>query len=412
MNGLRIAAAAAAITLTSSIAPAHGPDRAPRYRVEEVTPPASLVTPCVAGIRNFAQGAINDFGVVGGNYNCYSQFDPATGLNTFTGGPFVWSSWFGGLELHDNDPTNCCSFMTSINNRNEIFGADVGPTFTGVKWSLTGGLETVFPNDPTCDVIKLDFAIAGNGRYVVGTGFRADPALPIPGLCLSEAWITRTPSGTIVTSLLSANPTDINALNVGVGVLQGTTAIRLNVVTNELRVLHTGDNLHRAITTDINDLGEVSGYVAALDPDPQPGDCQLLPADAVRWDRDDHETVLQNLPGAVSARAWGVGPKGTTVGDSGPGQYCDPQAATNERAVLWHGDKPLDLNTAIPSHLGVTLASATSVNRWGQITAFGYRDSDPKVICPIFSSDPQTGQQTVDLTPLCRHQRVFVLTPQ
>ena len=412
MKGLRLAAAVAALTLFATSVFADNRGRAPRYRLEEITPPSSMVTPCLAGYRNFAQAVINDFGVVGGNHNCYSQFDPATGTGTFIGGAFAWTYWFGGLELHDKDPTNCCSFMTSINNRNEIIGTDVGVTFTGIKWSLAGGLETIFPNDPTCDIIKLDIAIASNGRYAVGTGFRASPDLPIPGLCLNQAWITRKPSGEIVTSLLSANPTDINAFNVGVGVWQGNTAIRLNVVTNEMRILHTGDNLQRAKTIDINDLGEVGGYLENYDPDAQPGDCAPVSAVAVRWERDDRETVLQNLPGAVSGRAWGVGPNGVTVGDSGQGQYCDPQNASNERAVLWRGDKPLDLNTTIPSHLGVTLASATSINRWGQITAYGYRNADPLAICPKVSFDPETGQQTVDLTQLCRRQRVYVLTPQ
>src|SRR4051812_3256985 len=408
MNGLRFAAAAAAITLACTSAFANGPARAPRYRVEEVRPPSTMLAPCLAGYRNWSQGMINDFGVVGGNYNCFGQFDPVTGANAFIGGPFAWTSWFGGLPLQDKDPSNCCSFMTSINNRNEIFGTDVGLTLTGVKWSLAGGFETIFPHDPTCDIIQLDISVAGNGRYAVGTGFRADPNLPIPGLCLSPAWITRNPDGTIVTSLLSANPVDINSSNVGVGVWQGNTAIRLNVVTGDMRILHSGDNEQRANPTDINDLGEVSGYLATVDPNAPPGDCFPAGAQAVRWDRDDHEVELANLPGASFSRAWAVGPGGMTVSESGPGQYCEPQNATNERAVLWRGTQPLDLNTTIPAHLGVTLASATSINRWGQITAFGYRNADPLVICPKVTFDQETQRNVVDLTQRCRYQRTYV----
>lgn len=411
MIGLRIAAATAAITVTCGVALADAPNHVPRYRLEEVRPPTALVTRCLAGYGNTIQGAVNDFGVVGGNFSCTSQLDTSTGQNTSASGPFVWSSWFGALELHDDNP----AFMTSINNRNEVFGADFGATglLTGIKWSLAGGLETIFPNDPGCDVIKLDIAIAGNSRYAVGTGFRPSPDLPIPGLCLSQSWITRTPSGQILISLLSARPTDINAFNVGVGVWQENTAIRLNVVSNELRVLHSGDNLQRALATDINDGGEVSGYLSNSDPDPNPppGTCSTVSAVPLRWDRDDHETVLQNLPGAVSARAWGAGHDGTTVGDSGPGEYCEPAGATHERAVLWRGDKPLDLNSATPSHHGVTLVSASSVNRWGQLTASGYRNSDPMVLCQVTAVDPQTGQQTTSWQPVCRHQRLYVLTP-
>lgn len=404
-------AAAAAITFACSSAFAHGPARAPRYRVEEIRPPASLLSSCMANYRNFASARINDLGVVAGNFTCTSQFDPSNGSSTFAGGPFLWTAWFGGIELRDSDPATCCSFATSINNRGEVFGADVDTGFVGVKWSLSGGFEQIFPNDASCEIIKLDIAIAGNGRYAVGTGFRADPNLPVPGLCLAQSWITRAPSGEITTSMLFAEPRDINAFNTGVGVLDRNTAIRLNVVSGELRILHSGNAAQPVLTTDINDLGEVSGYLDNIDPNPQPGVCSILSSSALRWDRIDRETVLGNLPGATSSRAWQVGHDGETVGQSGPGQVCEPHNSANERAVLWRGDRPLDLNTAIPSYLGITLASATSINRRGQIVAFGYRNSDPRVICPISTFDPQTGQTTVDLSQLCRFQRLFVLTP-
>jgi uncharacterized membrane protein len=405
------AAIAAAITLACTTALAHGPARAPRYSVQEIRPPAAMLAPCLANYRNSAAARINDLGVVAGTFTCTAQFDPATGSSTLAGGPFVWSSWFGGLELRDGDPATCCSFAASINNRGEVFGSDVGPPFVGVKWSLAGGFETVFPNDPTCDIIKLDIAIAGNGRYTVGTGFRADPNLPIPGLCLAPSWITRAPSGAITTSLLNAEPRDINAFNMGVGVLERDRAIRLHVPSGALYILHTGNALEPALTTDINDLGEVSGYQDFLDPDPRPGVCPVLTSSALRWDRNDRETVLPHLPGATASRALQVGYDGETVGQSGPGQVCEPQLSTNERAVLWRGDKPLDLNTAIAPHLGVTLASAHSINRRGQIVALGHRNDDPQVICPVSVFDPQTGQTTVDVSQLCRYQRVYVLTP-
>lgn len=207
------ATAAAATFLVCATASAHGPGRATRYRVEEVKPPASLFASCLAEFRNYAQGStINDFGVVAGNLGCFSQVDPTTGQITTSGGPFVWASWFGGLALRDSDPATCCSFATKINNRGEVFGAEV-PNFVGVKWSLAGGLETVFPNDDQCEIVKLDIAIAGNGRYAVGAGLRAHPDETIPGFCLTQAWLTRTPSGTVVQEMLFAQPQDINAFN-------------------------------------------------------------------------------------------------------------------------------------------------------------------------------------------------------
>lgn len=98
--------------------------------------------------------------------------------------------------------------------------------------------------------------------------------------------------------------------------------------------------------------------------------------------------------------------------ESGPGQYCEPQSSSNERAVLWRGNKVLDLNDAIPSHLRVTLASASSINRRGQILAIGYNDDDPQPICPLQRFDPQTGERSLDFSQRCRNQRLYVLTPQ
>ena len=401
-------AATAALACASAFA--DGPGR-PRYRVEEVRPPGSLPAPCLPQYGNFMQGVINDLGIVAGNYNCHSQVDLAAGIAATVGGPFVSSSWFSTHLLPDSDPTTSGSFAASINNRGEVFGSDVGSTFVGVKWSLSGGMEAIFPNDPTCDVIKLDIAIAGNGRYAVGTGFRPSPDLPFPGFCLSPAWLTRNPDGTIVTEFLDSEPRDINVFNTAVGVMDRNTAIRFQVATKELRVLRSGDDTHQAIATDINDLGEVSGYVATIDPTGgAPGECPTQFASALRWDRNDRETLLPLLPGAVSSRAWNVGTDGETVGESGPGQYCWPQNATRERAVLWRGGRAFDLNDAIPPHLGVTLASATSINRRGQITAFGYRNDEPLVICPRVEFDPETGGN-IDASQPCRTQRLYVLTP-
>lgn len=56
-------------------------------------------------------------------------------------------------------------------------------------------------------------------------------------------------------------------------------------------------------------------------------------------------------------------------------------------------------------------ASANSINRRGQILAFGYRNGDPLVICPRYVFDPETGQSSFDITQLCRSQSIYALTP-
>ncbi len=408
-----IVAVAAASILACAVASAHGPQRPTRYRVEEIKPPASLLAPCLPQYRTLAQPAIiNDLGVVDGNFNCYSQLDPATGTSLQHGGGFVWASWFGGLELRDRDgDETCCSFATTLNHRGEVFGSDVSNgVFEGVKWSLSGGREVVFPNDSQCEVIKLDIAIAGNGRYTLGLGFRPSEDLPFPGFCLTAQWLTRTPSGIVVLGPLRAEPRDINLFNQAIGVQDGRTAFRYQVPSGETRVLRSGDDIHQVLPTDINDAGEVSGYETTLSP--LPGTCFTASARALRWDRQDRESVLPLLHGATSSRAWNIGANGDVVGESGPGQYCEPQNSTNERATLWRDGKAIDLNEGIPSHLGITLASANSINRWGQIIAFGYRDDEPLRICPRQIFDEATGTFVLDLNQTCRSQRMYLLTPQ
>lgn len=409
---------AAAFALLAQTALAHGPGRDSRYRIEEVQPPASLVQGCLDGYRVWAQGvSINDFGIVAGNYNCYTQVDGPAGVATTNGGPFLWTSWFGSVELQDGDPTRS-SFATSLNNRGETFGGVFPPNaiLHGVRWPLSGGMETVF-SDASCQAFGLDLniAVAGNGRNTVGFGWRLAPELgsPYDFLCLQSFWLFKTPSGAEVRGPMG-EARDINALNVAVGTYaplttQVTSAIRYNLTTGEERILNTGDANHRPLPTDINDLGEVAGYISVI---PSPGDPTTCASGvALRWDRNDRETRLPLLPGDVSSRAWAVGYDGDTYGESGPGEYCDPQSSQNETAVVWRSGRVFDLNASIPRHARVTLVSANAVNRRGQVVGYGYRNDDPLLICPRFQIDPVTQLPTYDLSARCRRGRMFVLTP-
>ena len=90
-----------------------------------------------------------------------------------------------------------------------------------------------------------------------------------------------------------------------------------------------------------------------------------------------------------------------------PASTASPQNSTNERATLWRDGRAFDLNNAIPSHPGVTLASANSINRRGQILAFGYRNADPLVICPRSMFDPVTQLPFFDVTQRCRYSAHF-----
>jgi hypothetical protein len=384
------------------------PPAVSRYRVNELPAPDSLRAGC---LDNFLARAsisqINDFGVVNGNFTCYTAVDPVAGTFQTRNATFVAATWFGAIELpRPEDPG--FSFGDGINNRGEIFGFETAENgFVGTRWTLAGGHETMFL-DPSCESFQLSGAADGNGRYVVGWGLRGDSRLPPPldALCLRERWLIRSANGEEIAGPLDGAPTAINAWNVAVGIAD-RSAISYHVPTAQVRVLHASDATHSAEANDINDLGEVTGRIS-LNINP-PGSAQCDPGVAVRWERG-REHVLPHLPGAVSSHGFGVGYDGETVGDSGAGTYCPYTDNSGERAVLWLSGRAFDLNTLIPRSAHITLTHALSVNRRGQIAAGGFDDDEPLTQCPTIELDPLTGAPIYTVIS-CHTSRMYVLTP-
>jgi uncharacterized membrane protein len=388
------------------VAQAHGP-AVSRFRVNEVPVPSSLRAGCLEGYA--AGGAIqriNDFGVVNGNFNCYTQVDPVTAKFQSRGAAFVASLWFGAVELaRPAEPG--FSFGSTINNRGEIFGFEtVEGGFSGARWTLAGGHERLF-FDPACGSLQVGGASDGNGRYVVGWGWRPDASLPPPldTLCLRTTWLIRSPDGVETAGPLDGIPAAINAFNVAVGTSSGS-AIRYHLPTGQVRVLHAADATNNAAASDINDLGEVAGTIS---PNASSG-APCNPGVAVRWDRDGRERQLPNLPDAVASHASGVGYDGETVGASGPANSCSQSNSGEEHAVLWLDGRAFDLNTLIPRSAGITLTFALSVNRRGQISAGGFDNDEPLTQCPSARFDPATGMPVYTISP-CHNTHMYVLTP-
>ena len=389
---------------------AHGP-AVSRYRVNELPVPSSLLAGCVEGyVASGAIQRINDFGIVNANFRCYTQADPATATFQARDAAFVSAPWFGAVELaRPTEPG--FAFGSTINNRGEIFGFEtVEGGFSGARWTLGGGHERVF-FDPACGSLQIGGASDGNGRYVVGWGWRGDTRLPPPldTLCLRTTWLIRSPDGVETPGPLDGIPAAINAFNVVVGTSDGS-AIRYHVPTGQVRVLHAADATHSAEANDINDLGEVAGRIAETTSPPGPGTPCGGPGVAVRWDRDGRESMLPHLPGGISSHAFGVGYDGETVGHSNVAASCQNTENNGQRAVLWLGGRAFDLNTLIPRSAGITLTYAISVNRRGQITAGGFDNAEPLTQCPFPQIDPVTGVLTYTIFP-CHNTRMYVLTP-
>jgi hypothetical protein len=386
-----------------------------RYRVTQVPDVPSASTACLPGYarRSLAVG-INDFGIVAGNFRCYSAADPANGLFTNLYRPYIAAPHFGAYELQ-LPPDNVSSTIQNINNRAQTFGeySSTDGSFLGLRWNLGSGPERVFSTQQNCEFLtNFNYAGAGNARgYVVGWIFQQDPSLPPPldTFCLTIGWAIRTPDGTQVLGPLNGVPSDINALDVAIGNV-GNAGIKLHVPTGRQTVLDAGTDRRPIIPSDINDLGEVVGYANA--PPPEVATVSCGPSVGLRWERDGRERILNNLPGAKSSRAWSTGYDGETVGESGPGDYCDPSVdVENERAVLWKGVQAFNLNALIPASERITLVYAGEVNRLGQIVAGGYRNDEAPLSCPDYRIDPDTGAYQLDPTLTCRNLYSFVLTP-
>jgi uncharacterized membrane protein len=408
INHLRVLAAFAVVG--SVVVQAQAAPGNVRYRVERLAPPAGIEQPCLPGYKTESAGiSINDQGVVQAAFECVSHFDAAARSYQMAYSPFVGAAWLESLELQGTVPGN--AWAGAINNSGTVFGAEVPDTggFYGMRWSLAGGRERIF-DDPTCgEGFHWAGAIAGNDRYTVGWGFRADPTLPpeLSWACIATRWLIRTDDGGETQLDISGVPSWINAQSVAVGTMD-RSAIRYAVPTAQMSLLHAGDELHRVRTTQINDLGLVAGYIINSSTPGGTSDCD--PSVAVRWANDNSEQVLPHLPGGVSSRAFGVGYNGEVVGHSGAGAYCADAENGQDRATVWRGDRAIDLNTAIPPSLGITLTVAYAINRRGQIAGAGYFDDEPMQLCPSYLFGLPTEPPVLQAIP-CRKTHAFVLTP-
>jgi hypothetical protein len=385
-------------SVVSSLAAATGQDAHPlRYRLDAVPSPAAADTSCLPGhTTRTIPRSINDFGSVAADYTCYIADFNGIPASQSAGQAFVWSPWLGTRLIPRAADARGVNSQ-SVNNRGDVFGREFsldGSTY-GFRSTLFGAYERVFESPPECS--KIDGAAAGNlAGYIVGFGLRADPS----GACAVK-WLIRTPASAISVGPVGGQPWDINSWNVAVGDA-GSAAVRFHVPSGSTRVLFAGDATTFGRAQDINDDGEVAGYLSL-----QNKFCGQ--ATAVSWDQFGRMRALPHLAGKVSSRALGIG-DAEVVGQSGAGQYCTAPYSETERAVIWKRGEVVDLNALIPQWHGVTVTRAVGVNRAGQILAQGFRNDEPLTGCPVLSWD-ENDNPVLDYSTPCRNLHSFVLTP-
>jgi probable HAF family extracellular repeat protein len=114
--------------------------------------------------------------------------------------------------------------------------------------------------------------------------------------------------------------------------------------------------------TSINDRGDVVGW-ACVGPSTNPATCM---EDAFLWTKDTGMQDLGGLPGAIASGP----PCCNTINNNGVIVGVSIYASY-ERAVVWHGKGPVDLNTLIPKNSGWLLECAQGINDAGEIVGFG-----------------------------------------
>ena len=413
MKNFRVAAAALVTATISAATLAATP--ATRYRVTEVANPSAASSACLAGYARRSSGTgINDLGVASANFSCFTSADTTNNVYGSSFHPFVAAAHIGSYELPLPAGVEFADIV-NIDDRLQGFGSNSSADHPlhGVRYTLGGGTEDVFTNPADCAISPdLNYAQSGNAHgYVIGWVFDKDITLPPPldTFCFTLEWAIRTPAGAQVKGPLNGSANDINALDVAVGTV-GTGAVKLQLPSGRQQVLDAGDAGRNIDPVDINDLGEVAGFanlVVAGSLNPTCG-----PSIALRWERDGRERTLSNLPGQLSARAWAVGYDGEAVGESGLGNYCDPNTGIeDQRAVIWKGTQAINLNSLIPASENITLMVAAEVNRRGQIVATGYRNGEARLACPDYRLNTDTGFYELDPAYQCHNTYVYVLTP-
>jgi probable HAF family extracellular repeat protein len=190
--------------------------------------------------------------------------------------------------------------------------------FEAVIWGPNGDIRELPPLPG--DTVGFAWGINNRGQ-AVGTS----------GLCSNTSIPAQNPAGPHAVLWNSdGSPTDL-------GHLEGVPAGVYNVATS------------------INSRGEVVGFAQASD-GTQHG---------FLWTKEAGMQDIGGFPGAVN----GTGPPCcNTINNRGEIVGFSLDANFNSRALVWQGNKPVDLNTLIPADSPWYLQAANSVNDAGEIT--------------------------------------------
>jgi len=197
--------------------------------------------------------------------------------------------------------------------------------FEAASWGLDGRVQALKPLSG--DTVSYALGMNNSGQAIGASGLCSNaPVSPIPFAPHAVLWDR------------NGSPTDL-------GHLPGTPAGVLNVATS------------------INDRGDVVGF-ACVGSDTNPATC---PEDTFLWTRETGMQDLGQFPGSIV-----TGPCCShTINNQGVIVGFALDASFNERAIIFQGKTPVDLNTLIPPNSGWYLECAQGINDAGEIVGFG-----------------------------------------
>lgn len=380
---------------------------ADEYSIAEIALPADST--CLAGFWHVTSGRrLNERGEVVGDDICVIATGDDTAPAVIGGSDaFRWNRASGATMLPSLSADSVETFGRDINERGTAIGwefANDGSSFAPV-WPRAGGVSLAIDAE-NCDGfggLALGDSINDRGD-LLSDDYRADAT----GLC-RFVWVLKLASGEEFDGPANGAPRQLNNNRIAVG-QSANRAMRWSPTTGEVVLYGDPTSQSIGIALSINDRNEAVGRITQLN---EQQSC-IVSDSAAFWAASAQQTILGRLRGDTHAAALGINGHSQVVGHSYRQPTCEEFDSVQSRAVIWEGRRAVDLNSLVPKRFAreFQLSIATAINDRGQIVARGVRRGEPKLPCPRFDFDPQTGENFYNASVTCQNEYSFLLTPK
>jgi uncharacterized membrane protein len=389
-------------------APSAGHEEQEKYTVVPIVLPAD--PDCLPGFwRATTARRLNERGEVVGDDICViATGDTAAPAVIGGSDAFRWHRALGATMLP----------ALSANSR-ETYARDINESGTAIGWEDRGDFTFVAPVWPRAGGVSLAIEpedCAEFGAFAIGDGINdhgdvlaIDDRVDASGVCQFGVWVLKLASGEEILGPASGRGFQLNNNRVGVG-QSSNRAVRWSPTSGETVLYDDPTFQSAAIAWSVNDRDEAVGPISRFD---QTGCISVQTA--AFWAASGQQTLLNPLRGDASTWAYSINNHSEVVGYSySEAQGCDEPDVAQFRAVVWEGQRAVDLNSLVPQRFAreFKLSIAAAINDRGQILVRGVRRGEPKMPCPRIDFDPVTGENFYNDSVFCQSVYAFLLTPK